>query len=212
MKLVALDALAPRDLLSARSVLCTTLPRSAIVFGGAAALVGGLGLMHGGYFSTAWGWGAVACLWAVVAVLVISDRVWIGSREIMLLAGLAAFLMFVAASASWSVAPGASVREVERGILLLAALAIAMLLARRRMRPLLAGVAVGITVAASYGLATRLFPTRLGSFDPVAGYRLAEPLGYWNALGILASIGALISFGFAARARTVVARALGSAA
>ena len=94
---------------------------------------------------------------------------------------------------------------------MLSALFAATLLARRHMRPLLAGVTGAITVASSYGLATRLFPRRLGSFDPVAGYRLAEPLGYWNALGIFAVIGTVLGLGFAARGRTVLARALGSA-
>src|SRR5437588_228254 len=65
-----------------------------------------------------------------------------------------------------------------------------------------------IFVASGYGLATRLFPERLGVFDPVASYRLEEPLTYWNALGIFAAIGALLALGFAARGRGLVGRVL----
>ena len=45
-----------------------------------------------------------------------------------------------------------------------------------------------------YGLATRLFPDRFERFDdPFNTYRLAEPLGYWNALGLLATVGVLLA-------------------
>jgi O-antigen ligase len=79
------------------------------------------------------------------------------------------------------------------------------------MRPLLFGVMLGIVAAASYGLATRLFPAQLGVFDSIAAYRLSEPLGYWNGLGLFAAIGTLLGVGFAARARSLVARGIGSA-
>ena len=58
---------------------------------------------------------------------------------------------------------------------------------------------------------TRLFPERLGVFDPVAAYRLEEPLTYWNALGIFAAMGAILALGFAARAQTLVVRVLAAA-
>ena len=48
-------------------------------------------------------------------------------------------------------------------------------------------------------------------FDPVAGYRLTEPVGYWNGMGILAAMGVLLALGFAARARTISARAVSAA-
>ena len=116
-------------------------------------------------------------------------------------------------SATWSIASAAAIRELERGVLLLSALAGAMLLARRHMRPVLGGVLAGITLACGYGLATRLFPSHLGSaFDPISGYRLDEPLGYWNAVGLFAVLGTLLAIGFAARGRTLAVRAFGSAA
>ena len=79
---------------------------------------------------------------------------------------------------------------------------------------LLAATLVAIFLASGYGLLTRLFPERLGVFDPVAAYRLEEPLTYWNALGLFAAMGALLALGFAARAETVgrTRRGLGDAA
>ena len=46
-------------------------------------------------------------------------------------------------------------------------------------------------------------PDRLGQFDPTAGYRLSAPVGYWNALGILAVLGIILAFGLVFRARPV---------
>ena len=42
-------------------------------------------------------------------------------------------------------------------------------------------------------LATRLLPDRVGTFDSFAGYRLSEPLGYWNALSIFAAAGSAVA-------------------
>jgi O-antigen ligase len=144
--------------------------------------------------------------------LVLSNRLSFGPLELATASALTAFLFWTVLSSAWSVAPPAAIREVERGVLVLSALIAGMLLARRHMRPVLGGVLGGILVVCSYGLATRLFPSRLGNFDTVAGYRLADPLGYWNALGLLAAIGILIGIGFAARGRSLGARALGAAA
>jgi tetratricopeptide (TPR) repeat protein len=64
----------------------------------------------------------------------------------------------------------------------------------------------GICVVCLYALATRLFPEQLATFDPIAGYRLSEPVGYWNALGLLAAFGMLLAFGLAARGELLVVR------
>src|SRR4051812_36028509 len=103
-------------------------------------------------------------------------------------AGLALVLTWVVMSSTWSLSSSASVREFDRGLLVLSALAAALVLARRRMRPILGGLLFAIVVVCGYGLATRLFPARLGSFSPIAGYRLDEPLGYWNAVGLFAAM------------------------
>ena len=47
---------------------------------------------------------------------------------------------------------------------------------------------------------------------PSSRYRLAEPLGYWNALGLLATLGLLVVAGFVAHARRVAPALVAAAA
>ena len=101
--------------------------------------------------------------------------------------------------------------EVERTLVYVSfALALAVL-ARRSLPLLLPALLAGIVAVASYALATRLLPDRVGTFDSFVGYRLSEPLGYWNALSIFVAIGIVVAVGLAARAEAVVVRALSAA-
>src|SRR5205085_1218583 len=105
-----------------------------------------------------------------------------------------------------------SVLEGERALVLVAGLiAVLCVGGRKPIRPLLGGVGAGIVLLAGYALLTRLFPDRIGTYDPLAIYRLATPVGYWNGLGILAVIGSLIAFGVAARSSRTSLRAVASA-
>ena len=70
---------------------------------------------------------------------------------------------------------------------------------------------LAIAVVCGYGLAARLFPDHIGVFDPIAVYRLSEPVGYWNTMGLVAGMGAILAFGFASRARYAAVRALAAA-
>src|SRR5439155_2200312 len=85
---------------------------------------------------------------------------------------------------------------------------VALLLVSRRgaIGSLLAGALFAVTVACAYGLLGRLFP----SVHAVGGLadtgRLAEPVGYWNGLGILAAMGAIAALGLAAHGRPVAGR------
>src|SRR5439155_11504603 len=113
---------------------------SALVAGFTGAITGTLGVMHGGYFSTAWGWGSLACLWVALMALVHSERLLPGPLELAFAGTLGLFLMWIGFSAIWSESASATVREVERGVLVLSAVAAAMLLAGRHMRPILSGL------------------------------------------------------------------------
>jgi len=112
-----------------------------------------------------------------------------------------------------ALAPGAlAVLEAQRLLVYIAGLgALALVLERRTVAPFLGGLLAGVALVSSYSLATRLFPDRLGSFDAVAGYRLSEPLGYWNALAIFAALGVLLALGLAARTHVLWVRALAAA-
>jgi O-antigen ligase len=78
------------------------------------------------------------------------------------------------------------------------ALAAFLLVTRRRVAgALAAGALAAAALVSSYALVRRLVePPRR---DPFEGTLLFEPLGYANALGILAAMGALLALGFAVR-------------
>jgi tetratricopeptide (TPR) repeat protein len=164
----------------------------------AAATAGVAGLValaaaNGGYFSPAWGCTALALGWAVVVALV-SGRVSVTRRELAFVAALSALAAWTWLSAAWAPSAGVSLREGFRAILLpLAAGCSVVVLTGARISGRLALVWAGVAVVCAYALATRLLPDRLGVFDPIAGYRLSEPLGYWNALGIFATLGLLLA-------------------
>jgi hypothetical protein len=184
-----------------------------IVGVGSCALVAGVSAAAGGYFPTAWGWTALALFWVTALALLLRGAVEIGPPELVLLGALTLFGGWVWLSTTWSRSSPQSFLEGQRVLVYVAAAAAAVLLVGRRSVPhLLAGLLTAITLVSAYGLATRLFPDRIGVFDPFAGYRLEAPVGYWNALGILASMGALLGLGFAARGSTLARRALGAAA
>ena len=128
------------------------------------------------------------------------------------LGGLAGFGAWTWLAIVWSEDPAATVLEGLRVLMYVSVFTAILLVLRREGVPLLlAATLAAIFLASGYGLLTRLFPERLGSFDPVAAYRLEEPLTYWNAAGVFAAMGALLALGFAARAETVAARAMASA-
>jgi O-antigen ligase len=147
---------------------------------------------------------------AASAVLV-ADLPRPGRTELAFVGGLAACALWALLSTVWSPGATAPVLEAERGLLYVAAAAAAILLLsfREAFSALLGGVVAGAVAVALYALATRLFPGRVGgAYDPSSGYQLAEPLGYWNALGLLTAIAILLAGGFAAHGSRLLTRAL----
>jgi O-Antigen ligase/Tetratricopeptide repeat len=171
-----------------------------------------LAASDGGYWPTAWSWAALALSWLALLPLILRDRIRIGYAERAFVLLFAAFLAWILISLFWTSSLGRTVLEAERALAYVTAIFAGLLLVRTRAyHALLGGTWAAICLVSMYALATRLFPERLGVFDPIAGYRLSEPLGYWNALAIFAGIGSLLALGFAARSGSAVMRALGSA-
>ncbi|MBD0290231.1 MAG: O-antigen ligase family protein [Thermoleophilia bacterium] len=171
-----------------------------------------LAAADGGYFPTAWSWSALLFLWLSASALFLRSSLRLGRTAVASLAALTAFLAWVLASAAWSPSPGTAVAEGERALAYAAALLAALLVVRAGgVRPLLTGVWAGITLVSLYALVTRLLPGRPWAFDSFSAYRLEEPLGYWNALGLFAALGALLAVGLAARNGGTIARALPAA-
>jgi hypothetical protein len=186
--------------------------RAAFVAAGTFALVFGVGATQGGYFPTTWGWTALALSWATGVALVLRSELRYTPLELLACGALGAFILWIALSAAWTQSVSRTVLEFERGLVYVAALIAVLAIVRSvTLRHLLSGTLAAISVLCTYALATRLFPERLGSFDPVSTYRLSSPVGYWNALGIVAAIGVLLSLGTAARAKHRTARSLAAA-
>jgi O-Antigen ligase/Tetratricopeptide repeat len=179
---------------------------------GSALALTALGAADGGYFPTAWGWAALVGLWLVAAVVLLATVVRPSGLQLAFLGGVAGLTVWTWLSAVWSIDAVDSVHEGQRMLVYLAAAAALVLVVRgTAVAHVLGGALAGIALISFYSLATRLFPDRLGVFDPVAGYRLSEPVGYWNGLGIFAAVGVLLAVGLAVRARTIAARALAGA-
>jgi tetratricopeptide (TPR) repeat protein len=187
-------------------------PRDAGLAAGVALGVAALAAADGGYYPTAWGWGGLVAAWLVAGIVLVGTPARPTALELTFLSAMAGLTAWVWLSVAWSDDAVESVLEGQR-ILLYATAALAMVLAlwRRSLAPVLGGALAGLAVPLCYGLATRLFPDRLGVFDPIAGYRLTEPVGYWNGMGILAAMAALLALGFAARAHSTAARAASAA-
>ena len=174
------------DSRSARETLLDAAPVCLV----AGAAVVGLASAQGGYFSTSWGWASTRFSgwsasgpWRAGA----PTRVASTSRS---RACSVSSPHGVAASTAWSVAPSLTVLELQRLLVYLAGVGAVLLVTRRRdLGWLVATLVAAITGVAVYALATRLFPDHFEGFDPIAVYRLSEPVGYWNGLGFSASWG-----------------------
>ncbi|HEU5065703.1 MAG TPA: O-antigen ligase family protein [Gaiellaceae bacterium] len=166
----------------------------------------------GGYFSTGWAWGALVSLVVVAALLVLGTALRPSPLGLVSLGGLAGFGVWTWLALLWSDDAAATALEGQRVLLYVSAFAALLIVVRRATVPVvLAATFTAIFLASAYGLLTKLFPERLGVYDPVAAHRLEEPLTYWNALGVFAVMGALLGLGFATRAQTLAVRVLSAA-
>ena len=180
---------------------------------GIAVGVGALAAADGGYFAPAWGWTALVGLWLVAAWLFLGRAALHGGRLAGLFAGgIAGLAVWTWLSLAWT---GNTVGTVLEGFRMLGYAAVAaalVLVVRRDSAPaLIRGLLAAIAVVSLYGLGTRLFPERIGTYDPISTYRLSEPIGYWNGLGIFIAMGLLLALGLVARERNTATRALAAA-
>jgi hypothetical protein len=160
-----------------------------------AALALYLGLNSGGFFPGATGTAAVALLVLLAARAVLADRPfeglgWSGGLAAGALALLAAWTL---ASALWSDAPARALLEYDRTLLYLATVLLLGSLAysERRARVALAGVVLAATAICAVAFIVRTLPETFPVDTGIVPKRMAYPLGYWNALGLLAGFALL---------------------
>ena len=165
----------------------------------------------GSYFPSSWGWASLAFLWAAAIGLVAQRRLTFGTLHVAYLGAWLALLVWTAASLLWSPTTTQTMYEVERTVVYVSFAVALAVLARRSLQLVLPALLAGIVAVAAYALATRLLPDRVGSFDSYVGYRLSEPLGYWNALSVFVAVGIAVAIGLAARGQVLVVRALSAA-
>lgn len=187
----------------------------AVAFLAALTAVVALGAADGAYFPTEWGLAILGFTLVATVSLLLAEPESPGRLGLGFLAGLAALAFWAGLSALWSPGAHLPVLDAERALLYASAVAAVLLLPciRERADALLAGVVAGVVALSLYALGTRLFPGHLGgAYDPSSGYQLAEPLGYWNALGLLAAIGIALALGFAAHGPALAVRLAAAAA
>jgi O-antigen ligase len=181
------------------------------------ALVGfgsvfGLAASNGGFFPTSWGWAALPLLLAAGTALVVRDSLAVTRPEAAFLALVAALTAWTALSALWSPSPAAPLLETDRTLVYLAALAALLAVSGRRSpAPLAAGILAACAGICAWALANRLAPSSAPSAEGLGAYRLTGPVGYWNGLGLVAVLGALLALGFAAHGARPRIRALSAA-
>ncbi len=170
------------------------------------ALIPALGAAQGGYLPDAWVWAGALLGWAAALALVLGPGGRLRDGWPWAAAALA-LLAWTAASTLWSVHPSQSLLEARRTVVYAAAVLALLALARRTPTRVLAlATHAAISVLLVYALARYLLePRRYAEFE---GYLLAEPLGYANAVGVLAAMGMLLGAGIAAQAGSRRLRAL----
>lgn len=99
-------------------------------------------------------------------------------------------------SGEWSGAPARAVTEYGRVLLYVLGFVVMGSLGRtpQRMRWLLRGIAAAAFAVCLCGLVTRLAPDVWAIDLALVPERLSYPIGYWNAMGLLAAIGCVSAF------------------
>ena len=155
------------------------------------------GFNGGGYFP-----GADAFA-AVVLAIVLALRMWLAPEPFAGYGPLAAvaagvlllFGLWTLLSGTWSHAPGRALVEADRVLLYLLALLLFASATRStdRMRLIVRSIVAGAVIVCGIGLITRVAPDVWPIRPDIQQGRLSYPLTYWNAFGLLAAIGLVLS-------------------
>jgi len=155
-----------------------------------------LGAASGGSSAGSWPWATAGFALLAASTFVLDGVRWIPRRALWFGGALLVLSVWTGLSALWSIDASASLRELERDALYVAAIAGALGLLRFGGKAAIAaGVALGATALAGYSLVDFLAGGGRSVFDWAVP---AGPIGYANALGIVAAMGTLLALGFAA--------------
>ena len=167
-------------------------------------LVALLGFQAGGFFPDAWSPVALVLAVALALRIVTAERPFAGiaPATAVALGALALLGIWILLSSTWSDAPGRAMVEFVRllfyGLVLVTTGSVA---AREgRLAWAVRGVAIAIAAICVVGLVARLRPD-LWSAPSYSATRLDYPITYWNGMGIIAGIGAILAFHLSASSR-----------
>jgi O-Antigen ligase len=174
-------------------------------------VVVGLAFANGGFFPHTWTVASVGLFWLVALALLLGDEFELGTFDRAWLLLLMALIGWTALSVAWSGSTSVSTLEVRRALVYLAALAAILLITTSSsLVRLLTVVWASSAVVVSYALLRYVLPAS-SRFDQYQGTLLSRPLGYANALGILAGVAAVLAVGLTAGAPSSRLRMLAAA-
>src|SRR2546430_17226471 len=125
-----LDAARPSR--SAGKGLALRMPEGVVPALAAFAPLVGLAGAQGGYFPSAWGWATFPLLWLAALALALREQVRLSGSERVFIGLLVALTLWILLSATWSVAPAASILESQRGLLYVSGASAALLICQSR--------------------------------------------------------------------------------
>lgn len=167
-----------------------------VAVAGAAAVTVYLSFNAGGFFPAAPALAALAFLIVLVVHTTVSESPYAGTGVLLRISVglLCAYALWALVSVLWSHAPARALGEFDRALLYVLALATFGAVARThdRVRAVLVGLALGAVAVCGVSFVTRTLPHLWPTNPGLATDRLSYPLTYWNALGLLGSLGTII--------------------
>ena len=159
-------------------------------------LVPALGAVQGGFQPDSWVWAGALAAWAAAVALIASSSPGLLRAQWPWAAAAAAVLVWTALSAIWSSRTSQSILEARRAVVYAAVVLALLLLARRgATRAIVLATCAGTAGLVVYALGRYLLSAR--HYDTFEAFSLNQPLGYANAVGILAAIATLLAIGIA---------------
>ena len=173
-------------------------------------LVPALGAVQGGFPPDAWVWSGAIAAWGAAVGIVFTEALGWSRLTWLWLGGASGLLVWTILSTVWSAHPAQTVLEARRTVVYVAvAFALVVLARRGATRLLVVSTHVAVAALVIYALARYLLGPR--SYDPFEAYLLSQPLGYANAVGVLASFGIALGLGILRQAESRMARAAAAA-
>ncbi|HKP91381.1 MAG TPA: O-antigen ligase family protein [Thermoleophilaceae bacterium] len=171
----------------------------------------------GGFFPGTVGLACVIVIQLLIVRVLLADHPFEGFRSGVAVIGapLAAFTAWILLSGLWSDSHDRVLIEFDRALLYLVLFLLFGVTVRTATRIpwMVRGLAAAIVLVSGVGLFSRLRPDVLETTSNLAINRLAYPVTYWNALGLLAAIGILLLLGLSAsRTEHRITRAAAAAA